>query len=113
MRADGQGQHFSGLISWLPTLRALPLANVGVCTPESSLRGAEGAGVHVVDFAVLVSCLLCLGAHFTPGDALKSGLGAPPLLVADDGKHLGEEFHSPTLKGLPSTGRGACRSGRR
>ena len=96
--ADGQG-HLFGVDFVVAHAESATLANVGVCHAGELVVGAEGAGVHVVDFAVLVSCLLCLGAHFTPGDALKSGLLAPPLLVADDGEHLGGGVPLADLEG--------------
>ena len=96
--ADGQG-HLFGVDFVVANAQGTTLTDVGVCHAGELVVGAEGAGVRVVDFAVLVGCLLCLGAHFTPGDALEGGLGAPPLLVADDGEHLGGGVPLADLEG--------------
>ena len=99
MRGGRAGAPFRGLISVAHAEKRYPCECR--CLPRRELVvGAGGVlASHVVDFAVLVSCLLCLGAHFTPGDALKSGLLAHHFSLRTTVSTLEEEFHSPTLKG--------------
>ena len=96
--AYGQG-HLFGVDFVVAHGQCATLADIGVCHAGELIVGAEGACVSVVDFVVLECCLLCLGAHFTPDNTLKQRLGAPPLLVADDGEHLGGGVPLADLEG--------------
>ena len=96
--ADGQGNLF-GVDFVVAHGQCATLADVDVGDGGELVVGAESACVSVVDFVVLECCLLCLGAHFTPGDALEQRLGAPPLLVADNGEDLAGGIPFADLEG--------------
>ena len=96
--ADGQG-HLFGVDFVVAHGQRATLADIDVADAGELVVGAEGACVGVVNLVVLEGCLLCLGAHFTPGDALEQRLGAPPLLVADNGEDLGGGVPFADLEG--------------